>query len=217
MKVLVVEDDWMTRLDLESYLRTLGYEVHTACDGESALETLQAEDAPALVILDWLMPGLSGLEVCRKVREAEAATSTYIIMLTVKNASEDVIAGLEAGADDFVSKPFVREELRARLNAGARIIALQDKLAGRVAELERALSQIKRLEGLLPICSYCKSIRDGEEYWHEVENYISKHTEALFSHSVCPNCMVKFVEPQIENLRRAKLAQGKPEDPRADT
>jgi response regulator RpfG family c-di-GMP phosphodiesterase len=110
------------------------------------------------------------------------------------------VAGLDAGADDYVTKPFDREELRARVSTGQRIVELEERLADRVQELERALKEVKALSGLLPICAYCKRIREGEDYWQAVENYIEHHSDAHFSHGVCPDCYERIVKPELEKL-----------------
>lgn len=110
------------------------------------------------------------------------------------------MTGLEAGADDYVTKPFDRAELWARLKVGKRIIDLQQGLSDRVQELLSALSQVKQLQGILPICSHCKKIRNDQNYWQQVEGYISDITELQFSHSICPNCYETIVRPEIERL-----------------
>ena len=156
-----------------------------------------------MAILDWMMPGMDGTEVCRRVRQAPSTTSTYIILLTAKSSKEEVVMGLEAGADDYLIKPFDRAELRARLQVGVRVVELQRSLAERVAELEDSLARVKQLQGLLPICSYCKSVRDDQNYWQRVESYISNHSEVQFSHSICPPCYEKVVQPQLEKFRDA--------------
>ena len=118
-------------------------------------------------------------------------------MLTAKTDKKDVVQGLDAGADDYLTKPFDRQELRARIGVGVRIAELQKSLADRVVELEFALSRVKQLQGLLPICSYCKKVRDDQNYWTQVDSYISKHTEVEFSHSICPTCYDQLVKPQL--------------------
>ena len=141
-----------------------------------------------MALLDWMMPSLDGPEVCRMAREQRPVRSPYIILLTSREARVDVVAGLDAGADDYLVKPFDPEELRARLKAGVRIIDLQKRLTAHVAELELALANVQRLSGLLPICSYCKSIRDDAHYWHRVEEYVTEHSEVQFTHGICPKC-----------------------------
>jgi DNA-binding response OmpR family regulator len=115
---------------------------------------------------------------------------------------EDIVAGLAAGADDYITKPFDIQELRARVQVGLRIVELQESLSVRIKELEDALAQVKQLRGLLPICSYCKKIRDDQNYWQKVESYLSQHSEARVSHSVCPECYEQIVKPELEKLHR---------------
>jgi response regulator RpfG family c-di-GMP phosphodiesterase len=111
-----------------------------------------------------------------------------VLLLTARDNPGDVIAGLDAGADDFVTKPFDPEVFRARIHVGLRVLTLSARLAERLAELEGALSRVKELRGLLPICSYCKHVRTDGNYWEEVEHYVSAHTELQFSHGICPAC-----------------------------
>jgi DNA-binding response OmpR family regulator len=202
VRILIAEDDMISRRLLETTLMKWGYEVIVTCDGVAAWELLQSADPPALAILDWMMPGLNGLQICRKIRGLLTSTPPYLILLTAKGRREDIVTGLQAGADDYVTKPFDREELHARIQVGMRIIELQHSLADRVKALEEALARVKQLQGLLPMCSYCKKIRDDQNYWQQVENYISKHSEAQFSHSICPECYESQVRPELDQLRR---------------
>ena len=192
MKVLIAEDEIVSRRLLESALPRWGYDVVTATDGEEAWTLLQEPDAPTIMVLDWLMPRLEGVEICRRIRAHPLLSSVYIILLTSRAAVEDVVQGLEAGANDYITKPFDAAELRARMQVGVRVVNLQTMLAERVREVEEALSRVKQLQGLLPICSYCKKIRDDQNYWHQVESYVGKHTDARFSHGICPDCTEKF-------------------------
>src|SRR5215211_3230467 len=168
MKILIAEDDAVSRRVLEATLVKLGHEVSAFSDGETACSVLVEPGAPGLAILDWMMPGMDGVEVCRRARAA--GSTAYLILLTAKGTKGDIAEGLDAGADDYIVKPFDRQELRARLNAGLRILELQRRLAERVRELEEAAASVNRLEGLLPICSYCKSVRSGRDYWQRVES-----------------------------------------------
>ncbi|MCJ7502632.1 MAG: response regulator transcription factor [Acidobacteriia bacterium] len=203
MRILIAEDDAVSRRRLEATLQKWGYEVLAVEDGLAAWEVLQGEMPPPLAILDWMMPGMDGIEVCRKVRERSPSRPLYIIVLTARGSREDVVAGLQAGGDDYVTKPFDREELHARVRVGLRVLQLQMNLADRVRELEEALARVKQLQGLLPICSYCKKIRDDQNYWQQVEGYISEHSEAIFSHGICPDCFEKFVKPELNKLKSA--------------
>ena len=201
MRVLIAEDDSVSRRLLEATLAKWGYEVIVTTDGLEALEVLRQPEAPSLAILDWMMPGMDGAEVCLRAREMVADRLLYIILLTAKGRKEDVVEGLTAGADDYVVKPFDRAELKARINAGERILRLQAELAARVKELELALANVKLLQGLLPICCYCKNIRNDQNYWQQVDGYIADHSEAQFTHGICPDCRDKIVKPELERLK----------------
>src|SRR5205823_6467310 len=122
---------------------------------------------------------------------------TYLILLTAREAKEDIVVGLLNGANDYVTKPFDRNELEARLQVGRRVLELQHSLATQVRELEEALCQVKLLQGLLPMCCYCKKIRDDNNYWQQLEHYLSEHSDARFSHGICPECWENKVEPQL--------------------
>jgi DNA-binding response OmpR family regulator len=191
MKVLIAEDDRVSRRLLQATLERLGYEVVAVEDGARAWEALRGGDAPRLAVLDWMMPELDGVEVCRRVRAESDPSYRYLILLTTRGQKSDVVEGLDAGADDYVTKPFDAEELHSRLRTGERILDLESALATKVEELEGALAHVKQLQGLLPICMHCKKIRDDRDTWHRIESYISDHSEATFTHSLCAECMAK--------------------------
>jgi sigma-B regulation protein RsbU (phosphoserine phosphatase) len=203
MKILIADDDKVTRRMLEVILTEWGYKTLVVCDGLAAWQMLQGSEAPQLAILDWLMPGMEGLEVCRQVRGLPTRQPPYLILLTVKGNRQDIVTGLQGGADDYVTKPFDLEELQARIHTGCRIVELQRGLAGQVRQLEDALSRVKQLQGLLPICSYCKNIRNDQDYWQRVEDYFVTHSEARFTHGICPSCYKDHVKPELERLRAA--------------
>jgi sigma-B regulation protein RsbU (phosphoserine phosphatase) len=198
VKVLIAEDDAVSSRYLEAGLCKWGYEVIATKNGAEAWQALSGPEIPRMAILDWMMPEMDGLELCRKIRATAATKTTYVILLTARGGHGNAVQGLEAGADDYVTKPFDREELRARVQVGARVAQLQAKLAERVSELEETMARVKRLRGLLPICSYCKKIRTDQNYWQQVEGFISEHTEAQFSHGICPECYAKFVKPELD-------------------
>jgi sigma-B regulation protein RsbU (phosphoserine phosphatase) len=200
LRVLIADDDRGSRTIVSAMLQKAGFEVEAVADGQQAWDALQHPDRPALAIMDWMMPGLDGPEICRRLRAMDSSTPTYVILLTSRDASADVVAGLRSGADDYITKPPDQDELIARVNVGARVIRLQQALADRVRRLEEALSNVKRLQGLLPICSYCKRIRDDQNYWRQVESYIGEHSDVQFSHSYCPDCYERYVKPQIDEL-----------------
>lgn len=169
-----------------------GFSVVTAEDGEAALHILEGPDAPPLAIIDWMMPKMDGLEVCTRVRQRTGVPYVYLVLLTAKSQKEEIAAGLEAGADDYVIKPFDPDELRARLTVGQRVVALERQLAKKVSDLELALADVRKLKALLPICMYCKSVRDDKDYWHRIDEYIHQETGTDFSHGICPHCMAKL-------------------------
>jgi len=147
---------------------------------------------------------MDGLELCRRIRALSKPLKPYLIFVTARAGTQDIVTGLTAGADDYIVKPFQRGELRARVRVGERLLELQTILADRVKELEDALARVKLLHGLLPICSYCKKVRDDRNYWQQVESYIEEHSEAQFTHGICPECRTKFVEPELERLRQQR-------------
>ncbi len=198
MRMLIAEDDDVSRLALEAMLTKRGHAVIAAADGQEAWDALQEADRPPLAILDWLMPEIDGVELCRRLRRDPANKGLYLILLTSRGDKEFIIEGLRAGANDYVTKPFDKEELLARVNVGVEMVRLQKELAARVHELEEALTNVKQLQGLLPICSYCKSIRDDHNYWQSVECYFKEHSDTRFSHSVCPLCWESVVRAELE-------------------
>jgi DNA-binding response OmpR family regulator len=200
MKVLVADDDVVTRRLLETTLKGWEYEVCSATDGAEALRILENGPFPDIALLDWQMPEKDGPEVCRIIRARSQTLPVYVILLTTLVGRENIIQGLQAGADDYITKPFDREELRARLDVGRRIVELQRSLTERVRQLEEALARVKQLQGLVPICSYCKKIRNDRNYWQQLESYISDHSEAKFSHGICPDCYEKIVKVELENM-----------------
>jgi CheY-like chemotaxis protein len=225
MRALIADDDPVSCRLLEHTLKRWGHEVVALRDGTSAWEALHGPEPPELAILDWVMPGLNGPDLCRKVHELGRATveggrnvphplvRPYLILLTANKGKDNLITGLSSGADDYITKPFDVDELQARIEVGRRVIELQRGLAQRVRELEQALAQIKQLQGLLPICMYCKKVRDDQNYWQQVEHYIGQHTDARFSHGICPDCYEGVVKPEVERAQRdarARLAGLRP-------
>jgi len=192
MRILIAEDDSTSRNMLSAILERAGHDVVETSDGAAAWEQLRKPDAPKLAILDWMMPGIEGLEVVRRVRSVQTPERPYIIMLTTKHDKTDIVTALDTGADDYLTKPFDTGELRARIEVGVRMLRVQSQLAENVDELETALEQIKTLRGIIPICAHCKKIRDSKGYWHQVEVYVRDHSKADFSHGLCADCMAEL-------------------------
>ena len=187
VKILAVEDDAVARAVLRQALRCLGHEVVEAGDGEAALEVLQTEPV-RVVMSDWMMPRADGLDLCQRIRKRAGAEYIYFILLTSRDATaENQTAAADAGVDDFLTKPLDLPELWTRLRVAERIL--------------RYTTQVRQLEEMLPICSYCKKIRDDQNYWQQLEGYISERTGSDFSHSICPDCHTRVILPQLEQLK----------------
>jgi DNA-binding response OmpR family regulator len=195
MRILIADDDRFSLKLIETVLSADRHDLVLRSTGDEAFRVLKTPPVPEIAVLDWMMPGMSGLDVCRQAR-AVPGLPTYLILLTSRDRPEDLAEGLAAGADDYIVKPFNDMELRARITVGARIVGLQRGLADRVAELESALQRVKQLQGLLPICSYCKKIRNDQNYWVRVEAYLTKNADVRFSHGICPECLQRFAEPE---------------------
>ena len=188
MRILIAEDDRTSRRLLEKALAKWGHEVIVTENGRDAHDLLLEEDAPSLAVLDWMMPDIDGVEVCRRISAARESRPCYLILLTAKKEKTDIVVGLEAGANDYVTKPFDLGELRARISVGERVVDLETALRARVRELEDAQGHIRELQGMLPICSHCRAIRDDDGFWTRVDVYFQEHSHLEFSHGLCPKC-----------------------------
>jgi len=189
MKILVAEDDDIARVILSKRLAKLSHEVIGAEDGGAAWDVFRAE-VPQIVITDVAMPRIDGFQLCRMIRAEHLDRYVYIMILTAREGKAAFLEGLDAGADDFLQKPVDMDELAARLRVAERILSIQ--------------THMRQLEGLLPICSYCKKIRNTDETWVPIEGYISAKTEARFSHGACPSCYERYIKPELEALKAAK-------------
>lgn len=198
MRLLIADDDPNTVNLLRKYLMLWNYEVVAASNGSEALDIINGKDPPQIVVLDWLMPDINGIEVIKKVRLRDAANPPYIILFTVRDEKGAIIEGLEAGANDYITKPFDKDEFRARIRVGERVVQLQNSLSDRIRQLQEAVSQIKSLRGIIPICSYCHKIRNDQKSWQQLEKYISEHSGAEFSHGICPECLKKHYPEESE-------------------
>jgi DNA-binding response OmpR family regulator len=193
VKILAVEDDAVARAVLRQALRRLGHEAVEAADGEAAWELLQKGDGVRVVVSDWMMPRADGLDLCRRIRSRVGSEYTYFILLTSRDATEEnQTSAADAGVDDFLTKPLDLAELWTRLRVAERIL--------------KYTTQVRQLEEMLPICSYCKKIRDDQNYWQQLEGYISERTGSDFSHSVCPDCYQRVLVPELEKIKAAAAA-----------
>jgi len=181
--VLVVDDDAVSSAQLCALAKAAGYGPRSAVNGREAWEMLQLSPFQ-LVISDWYMPEMDGPELCRRIRARPNKPYVYFIMVTSSGGKQQYLAEMEAWADDVIAKPVDPDELRARLTVAERILGLR--------------TELQQLEGLLPICSYCKRIRNDRDEWKSLEDYIEQHFATQFSHSICPDCYVKYVQPQLD-------------------
>jgi CheY-like chemotaxis protein len=190
MKILIAEDDPLTLGLLTELIRKWDYETISVNNGDTALEILRRDDNPLILLADWQIPGVQGDELCRLARTQLTKKPLHIILTTATQLTvESKVRGLAAGADDYLIKPYDPRELLARLHVGARALDLQTELRKRVAEMEAALALVKQLQGILPVCSDCKRIRDDQNRWKTMENYLAARTDATFTHVVCPGCL----------------------------
>lgn len=199
-KKLLVVDDVRENLIILYKLLHREYEVIGANGGEEALR-LASEAAPDLVLLDVMMPGMDGFEVCRILKGDDRTRNLPVIFVTALNDETDESKGLELGAVDYITKPFKPAILRRRIATHLQLQAQKNELAGKNAELQSALARVKELSGLLPICMTCKKIRDDRGYWNQLESYISNHSQALFSHSFCPECAQAEMKKLLKEVR----------------
>jgi phosphoserine phosphatase RsbU/P len=189
MRVIVADDVELTRDLLSSQLRKIGHDVRVAADGRDALAMLEA-DAPQLLLTDWQMPNLNGLELCRQVRQREMDSYVYVIMLTATHTSKDsYFEAMDAGADDFLVQPCTPRDLEIRVRVAQR--------------LWEFVTENRRLKQLLPICMYCKKVRTDKTYWQEVESYLETRG-SLLSHGICPDCYEVRVRPEVNRFKGSK-------------
>jgi response regulator RpfG family c-di-GMP phosphodiesterase len=181
--ILIVDDERQNIKMLSEFLRDT-YKIMAAKNGEQALKAAQGNIVPDLILLDIMMPGIDGYEVCKKLKADKKTKHIPVIFVTAVTETQDAARGFQAGAVDFIQKPLDPVIVKARVD-------LHIKLHKTMADLKDALSQVKKLSGLLPICMYCKKIRDDTGYWNQIEAYIDNHSEAQFSHSICNECAEK--------------------------
>jgi CheY-like chemotaxis protein len=202
MKVLIADDHRENRALLQALLKGEHYETVEARNGEEALAELTRAQEPIVALLDWQMPKIEGPDVCTAARRLPNAPPMFLFLVTVRDSKDDIVAGLRSGANDYIIKPFHKDEMLARVKIGAQMVELQQNLLDRVSELADALARVKQLSGLLPICGFCKKVRNDRDYWQQVEEYISIHSEVKFSHGVCPDCYENLLKPQLEQMRQ---------------
>jgi CheY-like chemotaxis protein len=193
--VLIVDDIPRNVKVLGDILRTKVCRIAVATNGPQALEIVKKVH-PDLILLDVMMPEMDGFAVCKILKESSQTRDIPVIFLTAKTETADIVKGLELGAVDYISKPFNSTELLARVHTHLELKKARDREKELIKKLKQALSKVKQLSGLLPICARCKKIRDDKGYWQSVEEFITDHSEAHLSHSLCPRC-VKELYPEL--------------------
>jgi DNA-binding response OmpR family regulator len=189
--ILIVDDDEPTRTALARVLRRAGFQVTTAANGEEGF-ALARELQPWLVLTDMVMPVLDGMGLCRRIKAEPSLAGTLVVVCSARRTSSDEQAeGLDAGADGYLGQPISSRELVARVEAMLRIRRAEEERDRLIVELREALATVKVLRGLIPICSHCKRILDDQGYWNRLEQYLHEHTEAEFTHALCPACLEK--------------------------
>ncbi|MDO8545876.1 MAG: response regulator [Nitrospirales bacterium] len=209
MSILIVDDAPDNLLLLQAILKSAGHAVvltaesareafrHLGMDGADG--TLEKSPEADLILMDLMMPEMDGLEACRRIKAVERLRDVPIIMVTANTDPEDLQAAFAAGAMDYITKPLRKVELLARVTSALNLKREMDarksrerELAEKNRELEQTLQEVKVLRGFIPICASCKKIRDDKGYWQQIETYIQERSEALFSHSICKDCMKKL-------------------------
>lgn len=186
--ILLVDDVPANLGMLFEYLEQAGYKVLVAASGEAAITSVRYR-LPDIILLDVMMPGIDGFETCRQLKANPLVKDIPVIFMTALDGTTDEVKGFELGAVDYITKPIQMIRVLARIKTHLALRNLQKSLEAKNAQLEEALAKIKTLKGLLPICSNCKKIRDDKGYWHQVEAYVRAHSDAQFSHGICPDCM----------------------------
>src|SRR5436190_188105 len=184
MKVLVVDDDAVIRAVVSASLKALGHEV-SACEGGTQAWGLLKTDHFPIMITDWAMPDMNGIQLTQALRAKPRESYTYVIMLTGHSKREDYLTGIRAGVDAFLVKPLDGALLEAQLTIASRIVGLQDHAA--------------RLESIMTVCSYCKKVH-SHEHWVPMEEYVKQEFKTLPSHTFCPTCFRERVEPEMKQL-----------------
>lgn len=198
-EIMIVDDIIQNVKLLMEVLSREGFQVRTANRGELALRSIRAKK-PELVLLDIMMDGMDGYEVCRQLKADSKTAQIPIIFISAFGEETQKVKGFEAGGVDYVTKPFSPEEVLSRVKTHIALRRAQEELETRATELEKALTQVKKLSGLLPICCSCKKIRDDSGYWQQIEDYISNHAEVDFSHGICPNCLRDLYPEYADNV-----------------
>lgn len=191
MKILIAEDEFTTRLTVQVCLEEWGYTVASTEDGDSGWKILKKKNAPEIAILDWEMPGLSGVDLCRKIKNMKRSSPIYVILLTARDSKNDISQGFEAGADDYITKPFNDDELRARIKVAERIVTIQSSLNTSLQELKQALDVVDAYEDHITVCPGCRKIESLDGTWRNPSDLLTYPVDPRFVEGDCPDCHKK--------------------------
>ena len=191
IKILVVDDDPDILFATSRVVKKAGYQTFTADSGKTAMKAVTTI-VPDLILLDVVLPDAEGPELCRRIKEDPNLKGIYVVLTSgTRVESEQQADGLDSGADGYIARPLSNREFLSRVDSMVRILRAERERDQLILELKKAISEIKQLSGLLPICSHCKNIRDDKGYWSQIESYIRDHSDAEFSHGICPACAKK--------------------------
>jgi len=198
--VLIVDDTPLNLQIIADTLSAKGLHVVIAENGEQALAIVE-KILPDIILMDVVMPGIDGFETCQRLKMNENTKAIPVIFMTALDDTKHVMRGFDVGGVDYIGKPLRLKEVLARVETHLWLRYIQTQLEAQNAQLQEALANVKTLKGLLPICANCKKIRDDQGYWNQIEAYIEEHSDALFTHGLCPEC-VKLLVDDLE-MRKA--------------
>lgn len=188
MKILVAEDEYTTRMMVQVCLENWGYSVESVADGKAAWHILSGKKPPEIAILDWEMPEINGMELCRKIKSMDRNTPIHVIMLTARDSKTDITQGFDAGADDYITKPFNDDELRARIRVAERIVTIQSSLDSSLQELKEALDLVEAFDEPVVICEKCRKIEGYDGSWKDSHDLLKYPVDPRFVQVDCPAC-----------------------------
>jgi len=191
VKILIAEDEYTTRLMVQVSLENWGYSVNSVADGREAWNAFQKVETPDIAILDWEMPEVDGVELCKRIKNLQRSNPVYVIILTGRDDQKDILQGFDAGADDYMTKPFNDDELRARVRVAERLVTIQTSLSQSVEELKLALDMVDTLQGSVPVCNSCEKIEGENGDWYTLSESINKRFDMRFTPELCPECSKK--------------------------
>lgn len=174
MKIVLADDDPVTITGCSGILRSYNHEVISCTNGNDALIRIVSIAEPCLAILDWLMPGMTGIEVCQELRQTFLRIDVYIVLLTAKKERDNLLVALRSGVNDYITKPFDPKEFEARV-----------LIASNILQLYR---EIRTLQNMLPMCAWCKRVRKDQQIWQSMEHYFQNSYDVKFTHCLCEEC-----------------------------